>query len=114
MSSSNFINHQLQILTAEIATKKQQKYEFAKLLCGDKHCQTCFGNDDLTKICANGKSVSICKVCVDLVKHVVKNDVITNKEWHCNVCGDDDGILFIPGLTNNLCKDCFSTIRSVK
>lgn len=115
-SNTTFINFELQLLTAEITNKNQLKNELSNLLLPGCKCRTCKGNDSLKHIHKNDerKLNYMCDTCIKLVQRTDLGKLGKNRPSFCEVCEEEDGDLFIPGLTNNLCSDCYNTIKQVK
>ena len=117
MSSNNskFINSQLQKFTAQIVELQELKIILSKNLSGCDKCAVCLGNDSLKHVHRVGetKKAYICSTCAKIVQKQNLESLPRNEESFCEVCSQDDGILFIVGVTNNLCLDCFSKIKNL-
>lgn len=114
-NDSKFTNLQLQKLTAQIVEAKQLKSVLSKTLSGCDKCRLCAGNDDLQHVHYFNETTKayVCGTCVKLVKKQRLESLPRNEKDFCEVCHQDDGMLFIEGVTNNLCLECFGKIKAL-
>lgn len=117
MSNSSFVNKELQKLTAEIVNKKQLKMQLSKNYdeCDKKECRACSCDDDLTHIHFDDEKdrAYMCGTCIKLVKVSSVKDIIENTKGGCPVCYELDGVLYIPGVCNNMCYRCYENVKRV-
>ena len=106
------INKNLALLTAEIAKLQQDKIDLSEKLKGKK-CNGCFGNENTYKIKDSEGNIYLCITCIGLIKLHNKCSLKKNKKNDCPLCHSDDGKYLIVGLTTNLCKDCFKSVKNL-
>lgn len=108
---SSVENKQVQELTAKIVQYTQLRNTISRSLSGLARCGICQCNDDLNHIKDKGSKIFVCNTCIEVIKRNNLEELHRNKRSFCEVCDEVDGVLFIKGVTNNLCVDCFEKIK---
>lgn len=110
---SSVENKQVQELTAKIVQYTQFRNTISKSLSGSNRCSICHCNDDLNHIKDKCNKIYVCNTCIEVIKFHDLEKLHRNKKSFCEVCEEVDGVLFIRGITNNLCIDCFEKIKDL-
>lgn len=120
MSNGNFINKELQKLTAEIVHLDQLRMtmsNFHDVGCVTREkCRTCLGDDGLKHAHFMGESqrAFICSSCISLSKESqIKKSTVKNPKDICPICLGPDGCLYVPGVSNSLCLRCYDVVNNL-